>query len=85
MILPSDVLGPRIPEPYVVLNPGDAERVRAAQGMQVQVELDGASRDVVIQVDDDVPTGFVLVPRGMGVPIEGPSEIKFLVGKPVEA
>jgi NADH-quinone oxidoreductase subunit G len=85
MILPSDVLGPRIPDPYVVLNPGDAERVRAAQGMQVQVELDGASRDVIIQVDGDVPPGFVLVPRGMGVPIEAPSAIKFLIGKPVEA
>jgi hypothetical protein len=39
------------------------------------LNLDGASEEVVVKVDDTISTGIALVPRSMGLPISGPTEV----------
>jgi NADH-quinone oxidoreductase subunit G len=85
MVQPSEVLHPRIPEPYVVLNPEDAGRLKATSGMTVQVNLNGTTANVLIQLDENAPAGFMLLPRSMGIPIYGPVPVKIQVAEPAVA
>jgi NADH-quinone oxidoreductase subunit G len=82
MLLPSEVLYPRLPEAYVVLNPEDAEKLKAASGMTVQVNLNGTTATVLIHLDESVPPGHMLVPRSMGIPIYGPVPVEIQVAEP---
>jgi NADH-quinone oxidoreductase subunit G len=75
-LLPSEVLAPRTPAPYMVLNPADAEKQKATDGMTVSVTLNGASSTVVVIVDPNIPAGFALLPRSMGISISEPSTIE---------
>jgi len=75
-LVSSDVLHPRVPEPFIVMNPAEAERQKATDGMTVKVDLKGSSTTVVVKVDPNVPIGFVLVPRSMGAAISGPTSIQ---------
>lgn len=74
-MLASDVLIPRIPEPFVVLNLADAKKLGVEAGAQISVELNGKTAEVVVKLDDELAKGFVLVPRSMGMPINNPSPI----------
>ena len=82
MLFPSKVLHPRLPDTYVVLNPADAERLKAASGMTVQVSLNGTTATAAISLDETVPPGFMLVPRSMGIPIYGPVPVEIQVAEP---
>lgn len=82
MLQPSKVLYPRLPEPYVVLNSQDAEKLKAASGMTVQVNLDGTTATVLIRLDENVPAGFMLVPRSMGIPIYRSVPVEIQVAEP---
>ena len=75
-LLPSEVLAPRTPAPYLVLNPVDAEQQKATDGMTVSVTVNGASSTVVVIVDQNIPAGFALLPRSMGISISEPSAIE---------
>ncbi len=85
MVLPSVVLHPRLPQPFVGINPVDAARLKASDGMTVQVSLNGGSAIVSIQVNEDVPIGIMLVPRSLGIPISGPTPAEIQVAEPVMA
>ncbi len=82
MLRPSKVLYPRIPEPYVVLNPEDAGRLKATSGMTVQVNLNGTTANVLIHLDENAPAGYMLLPRSMGIPIYGPVPVEIQVAEP---
>jgi NADH-quinone oxidoreductase subunit G len=75
-LLPSEVLAPRTPAPFLVLNPVDAEKQKATDGMTVSVTVNGASSTVVVIVDQNIPAGFALLPRSMGILISEPSAIE---------
>ena len=78
-IVPSKVLHPRIPQPFIALNPADAEAQKATDGMTVQIDIDGATAAVEVRVDENVPVGFGLVPRSMGVAISRPTGVRIHV------
>ena len=84
-LTPSEVLAARLPEPFIVMNPADAEAQKTADGMRVNAAVNGVSAPVVVRVDENVPAGFVLVPRSMGVPLDGPAEITIQVAEVVQA
>ena len=75
-LLPSEILAPRTPAPYLVLNPADADKQKATDGMTVSVTVNGVSSTVVVIVDQNIPAGFALLPRSMGISISEPSAIE---------
>ncbi|MBE9524825.1 MAG: NADH-quinone oxidoreductase subunit NuoG [Chloroflexi bacterium] len=81
MLSKSDVLQSRTPEPFVSLNPKDAQRIKASDGMTISITLGPESYIVVVKLDKTVPAGVVLVPRSIGIPIHGPAAIKIHIAE----
>ena len=75
-ILPSTILHPRIPHPFVALHPATAGRLGILNGASVQVRLNGSSTLVTAKLDETLPEGIVLVPRSLGIPITTPTQIE---------
>ncbi len=75
---------PRIPQPYIALNPEDAIALKVISGTMLQVTLNGTARLAAARVDENVPQGVALVPRSMGLPIFGlaPVEIRLAEVEP---
>jgi NADH-quinone oxidoreductase subunit G len=79
LVLPSELLASRIPQPFVLLNPSDAEQLKIGDGKAVQLLLrtaGTATAPVIARLDEQVPPGVVLVPRSMGLPVSGPTPVK---------
>ena len=58
------------------MNRTDADKQKATDGMTVKIVVNGASANVEVKVSDGIPAGFALVPRSMGVSLDGPAEIE---------
>ncbi len=67
----AEVLQPRLPEPFVVLSAADA----GGLGECVQVTANGVSLEAAVKVDESLPAGVALVPRSMGLPLNGPVSV----------
>ena len=78
-VSPSTVLHPRIPQPFIALNPKDAEAQKATDGMTVNISVNGAAATVVVRVSEQVPAGYALVPRSMGISITEPAAVEIKV------
>jgi NADH-quinone oxidoreductase subunit G len=74
-LLPSKLLEQRIPEPYALLNPGDAGRLGIFEGALIQVSFNGANALVSARLDENTPAGAVLLPRSFGFPINAPTAV----------
>jgi NADH-quinone oxidoreductase subunit G len=70
----SGLLKQRIGEPFVALHPSAAEKLGVQAGQRVTLSLDGASEEVMVQIDNTISAGVALIPRSMGLPIGGPAE-----------
>jgi NADH-quinone oxidoreductase subunit G len=79
MVTPSKVLQPRLVQPFIVLNPADADAQKATGGMTVNIGMNGTSGTAVVIVDEDVPAGFALVPRSCGIPVIEPTKISIQI------
>jgi NADH-quinone oxidoreductase subunit G len=71
-LMPSGLLHQRIPQPYVAINPADGKRYRIPDGAAVEVRSLNSISLVTLKRDPGVPEGTLLVPRSLGVPINGP-------------
>jgi NADH-quinone oxidoreductase subunit G len=74
-LMPAEVLHHRIPEPYVLIHPQTAAPLRVAEGMEVKLDLSGNQTVVVAHLDETIPQRVVLIPRSMGVPIQGAAPV----------
>ncbi len=74
-LLPSELLHPRLPQPYVAINPADGKRYRIPDGATVEIRSQTPISLVTLRRDPLVPEGVLLVPRSMGVPINGPTPV----------
>jgi NADH-quinone oxidoreductase subunit G len=73
-ILHSDLLGAHIPEPYVALNSDQANRRKIPNGAMVKLTLNETiSYLVTARHDESLPEGIVLIPRSLGIPLDGPA------------
>jgi NADH-quinone oxidoreductase subunit G len=72
-LLPSKLLHPRMPAPYVCMNPEDARKMKLKPGDSVEVAAGNGRVLVTARVDETVPQGVVLAPRSMGIPLNGPA------------
>ncbi len=84
-LLPSNLLHQRIPDPFVVLSKADAGPLGAGEGAMLQVSLNGSAVMAAARLDEDLPAGVVLVPRSMGIPIDGPGAVRIQVAEPAVA
>ncbi|MFO8035572.1 MAG: NADH-quinone oxidoreductase subunit NuoG [Anaerolineales bacterium] len=75
MIRDLDVLQPRLLDPQVFLSPQDAERKGVQEGEMVDFDLGGRTYRLKLSLQDDIPAGTALVPRSLGVPLEGPAGV----------
>ena len=80
-LMSSEVLQSRIPEVYISLNPSDADPLKITNGDPVALLLNGVEYSTAACLDETVPTGVVLVPRSMGVPIDDPAPVEIKVTK----
>jgi len=82
MITPSEVLHPRLPEPFILVNPKDSHTLKAIDGMTVGISINGGkTNNAVVKEDENVPQGFALIPRSMGVPIDKPSAFEIRIAE----
>jgi NADH-quinone oxidoreductase subunit G len=72
-VLPSHLLRQRIPQPYIVLHPDEAARLKLDGSDTAELSLNGTFTFVTLQLDENLPAGIVLVPRSLGIPISGPT------------
>jgi NADH-quinone oxidoreductase subunit G len=75
-VLPSRLLQQRIPQPYIVLNPGDAGQRRITAGDIVEIALENSASLATIRLDEAVPPGIVLVPRSLNIPVSNPTQVE---------
>jgi len=75
-VTPSKLLRTHLPEPQVILNPTDADSLGVEPEAKVKAKLNGVSHTVRAHIDAGAPQGFVLVPRSLGIPIDGPSPVE---------
>jgi NADH-quinone oxidoreductase subunit G len=71
-LMPGGLLHLRIPQPYVAINPADGKSFRIPDGATVEVRSPNSISLVMLKRDPSVPQGTLLVPRSLGVPINGP-------------
>jgi NADH-quinone oxidoreductase subunit G len=81
MVNPSQILHPRMSEPFIAMNPLDAQAQKTTDGMTVTVSVNNAFVPAVVKIDENVPPGFVLVPRSCGIPVVTPIEISIRIAE----
>lgn len=72
----ADLLEQRIGETKVAMNSSTAKKLGVDVGKQVKLSFDGVNGEAVVNIDDSVSNGVVLVPRSMGIAIREPIAAK---------
>jgi predicted molibdopterin-dependent oxidoreductase YjgC len=72
MVRSSEVLHPRLLTSQLIINPTDAEKAGLTSESQVKISFGKRIFEVVVDLDQSVPEGIVLVPRSMGILLVGP-------------
>lgn len=79
-LVPSELLKARIGEPFIVIGPIDANRLKVENGDLLRVIFGEGSQSVIVhaRVDPQLPERVVLAPRSFGFPLTGvaPVELK---------
>lgn len=75
-LVPSKLLSMRLEVAQVVLNPEDAEGLGIEMGKAAKVTINGVKSNVTAFIDNSLPKGTALVPRGLGIAISGPTPVK---------
>ena len=75
---PSEILQARIGEPYVVLNAGDAARMKIQSGAMVRLVIAATQSSYVVRaaLDETLPERILLAPRSFGIPITAPTQVE---------
>jgi NADH-quinone oxidoreductase subunit G len=68
----SEILGPRLIKNQLILNPTDAEKAGLSAGSRVEISLGERTYEAAVDIDRKVPVGVILIPRSMGIPLDGP-------------
>jgi NADH-quinone oxidoreductase subunit G len=77
-ITASELLEQRLAQPYVAIHPAEAERLGLAGAGQVAIKLGEWSAVVLLRLDDSLPSGIVLVPRSLGIPVHAPAAVDLI-------
>ena len=72
MIRTSEILHPRLITYQLIINPKDADKKGFSDSSQVELKLGDKKYNAEIHLDPSVPEGVILIPRSMGIPLDGP-------------
>lgn len=72
-LLPTSLLHERMEKPAIYVHPKLAAKAGLEDKQSFQLVLNGISTLVQVIFDEDAPEGAALLPRGVGVPIQGPA------------
>ncbi len=72
MVRTSEILGPRLIKNQLIVNPIDAEEAGLSSGSRVAISLGERTHEAAVDIDQKVPVGVILIPRSMGIPLDGP-------------
>jgi NADH-quinone oxidoreductase subunit G len=78
-LLHSETLRPRLPEPYLLINPKDAQARGIFNGDRLEVAAGQNQLSMTARTLDSVPPGVVLIPRSLGIAINSPLPIELQV------
>ncbi|NIM92836.1 MAG: NADH-quinone oxidoreductase subunit NuoG [Anaerolineales bacterium] len=73
----SKVLKPRIPDLHLLINGEDAEKFDLISGGDVELNWNGHKARLPVRIEETVPSGSALLPRGMGIPLQEPAIVEF--------
>jgi len=71
MISTSEILGPRLIKNQLILNPIDAEKAGLSSDNRVEISFEERKYEADVDLDQKVPEGVILIPRSMGIPLDG--------------
>ena len=71
-IVPSEILSPRLARLRLEVSYSDAERLGLREGGEVELRLAGRTHRLDAVVSTSVPAGVALLPRSLGIPLDGP-------------
>jgi NADH-quinone oxidoreductase subunit G len=77
----SEVLEPRLSPSNILLNPDDAVSLDLGEQTEVEMRMNGYVTQIAFKTRREVPSGVVLLPRSVGIPINKPVYVDL---KPVE-
>jgi NADH-quinone oxidoreductase subunit G len=75
-VVQSQVLASRLEILRLYVNPEDAKRLGMKDEGEVEIQWDGRKQRVRSVIDEHVPSGVVLVPRSLGVPLATAVDVK---------
>jgi anaerobic selenocysteine-containing dehydrogenase len=59
----------------LIINPKDADKKGFSDSSQVELKLGDKKYITEIHLDPSVPKGVILIPRSMGIPLDGPERV----------
>ncbi len=78
-VTPSELLHNRIGQPFVVISPADADRLKVdGEHNLVRLVISETGQSLVVQarVSDELPERVVLAPRSFGLPVTAPTPVE---------
>jgi NADH-quinone oxidoreductase subunit G len=74
----AEVLEQRTGEPFLVISPEEAARLKVSDGGIVRVTFSETGQSAVVQArpDERLPERVVLAPRSFGLPLSGPASVE---------
>ena len=84
-IVASELLDRRLAQPYIAIQPAEADRLGLAGAGQVLIKLGEWSAVVLLRLDDGIPAGIVLVPRSLGIPVHAPVAVELAFAAEIAA
>ena len=77
------ILQPRIPAPYVVVNPDDAAKLNLMGSERAVLRTDRETAEVEVRISPDAPVGVMLLAENLGV--KGRGGLLDRTGQPTSA
>jgi anaerobic selenocysteine-containing dehydrogenase len=69
----SNTLATRLAERHFAVHPKTAKKHGLVDGQPAQVEAGGREAKLLVRVSEAAPEGVLLVPRSMGLDLDGPA------------
>ena len=77
-IAATELLDQRLAQPYVAIHPAEAQRLGLAGAERVAIKLGEWSTVLLLRLDGGIPSGIVLVPRSLGIPLYAPAAVELI-------
>jgi NADH-quinone oxidoreductase subunit G len=82
-MMAATLLDERTGAPSLVVNPATAGKFGLVAGEPAVVSLNGTDHEVIVQLDDSLSTGVVLIYRSFGIPIFEPAPVRIAAAEKV--